>query len=75
MVPQVQALGALGEDLGLVLSTSLVTPVSGDLTPSSGLCRHCTHLVHRQTSRHIDIIINKWGFYLLFLSSKLFCNG
>lgn len=42
---------------------SLVTPVSGDLIPSSGLCRHCTHLVHIKTSRHIFIIINKWGFY------------
>lgn len=66
MVTQVQALGALGEDLGLVLSTSLVTPVSGDLTPSSGLCRHCTHLVHIQTSRHIDIIIKSGVFIYYF---------
>lgn len=27
------------------------TPVPGTPTPSSGLCRHCTHIVHKYTSR------------------------
>lgn len=50
MVPWVIALVALAEEPGSVLITHqtapnyLLTPVSGDLKPSSGLHRHEAHM-------------------------------
>lgn len=32
-------------------SQLLVAPIPGDPTPSSDLCGHCTHVVHRHTRK------------------------
>lgn len=55
------------ENLGLVPNTHLtaynqssVTPVPGDLAPSSGLCRNCMHMVSYHTHKCI-IIYEKWA--------------
>lgn len=51
-----RALRILPEDPGLVPSTHMaalnhLTPVLGDLMPSSGLQGNCMHMVHRNTYR------------------------
>ena len=56
-----------GPEFGL---KSAVTPVPGDLMPSSGLCGYCVHVVHRHTHRlniHTrKIKINLCGCFLFF---------
>lgn len=48
---------ALAEDHGLIFqhlhsgSQPTVIPIPKDQIPSSGICVHCTHVVHRYTSR------------------------
>lgn len=49
MAQQLRALATLVEHLGVAPSTRTAIHDSGDLTPSSGLHGHCTHMVHRQT--------------------------
>lgn len=46
----------LAENLNLVRSLHMVSaiPDPGALTPSSGLHRHCTHLVHVYTNTHTN---------------------
>ena len=54
MAQWLRALAAFPEDPGTIPSTHMgvtvgVTPVSGDLTPSSDLCGHYMHMVHKHT--------------------------
>ena len=68
MAPQLRALAAFPEDPDLIPSTHncdsqpSVTPVPGDLTPSSGILVYCMHMMHRHTCRqntHIHKIKKK----------------
>ncbi|CAO2628229.1 hypothetical protein LEMLEM_LOCUS19893, partial [Lemmus lemmus] len=57
MAQQLRALAVLPEDPGSYSrsqhlyfgSQASVTPVPGDLMPSSDLCRHCIYVVYRHT--------------------------
>lgn len=54
VVLYLRALTALVRDLGSILRTHMVahsrSSVPLDLTPSSGLCRPCVEVVHRQNA-------------------------
>ena len=58
-----------------------LTPFPGDQTPSSGLCWHCTHVVHLQKVTYIHIIKNKvnklWktNYYYYCFGPWLFVSG
>lgn len=62
MAPQLRAPAVPAEDPGSSLmaggSQPPVTSVPGDLTHSSDLCGHCTHMVHRHTQTHKIEIVN-----------------
>jgi hypothetical protein len=71
MVQQVQASGALGEGLGLVLST---IPSNPSFWGSDALFWPSQHHMHGADTDRRAQLHNKW-VSLLFLSSELFCNG
>lgn len=77
MVPKLNTLAAFAEGLGFGfqhphVSQPPITPLPGDLLPSSGLLGHSMYLVHiytdRQTLIKINVLIKTYLPYVLTIS-------